>query len=225
MRWCSLILVGLAVLLGACGGGTSDEGAPDQSAATEQAAETDEGAETDPVRDDFEANLESALLRDLPLLEEEEASCISDGILAELPDVDTAPEDPAVLAEEILAGIEAAQERCLTADRIAELERDEAVVRTRGPEEEAFLLVARGVAGGLDTEDQELVDAGYLVCGLAEEAGSLETLLERLAAAPAASARAAADLSPLLGKVLGAEELIIFSTIAVAALCPEVDDG
>jgi hypothetical protein len=46
----------------------------------------------------------------------------------------------------------------------------------------------------------------------------------RLAATPAASARAAADLSPLLGTVLQVEELITFSTIAVVALCPEVTD-
>ena len=212
MRWLGLTLVGLAVLLGACGGGTSDEGAPD------------EGAATDPVRNALEANLEAALLRDLPLLSEEEAGCINDAILAELPDFDTALEDPAVLAEEILAGVQAAQERCLTPDRIAELEASEGEAVALEPEEEAFLLVARGVAGGLDSEDQELVDAGYLVCGLAEEAGSLVTLLERLAAAPAASAKAAADLSPLLGSVLRAEELITFSTIAVVALCPEVDD-
>jgi hypothetical protein len=32
-------------------------------------------------------------------------------------------------------------------------------------------------------------------------------------------------LSPLLGKVLQVEELITLSTIAVVALCPEVDDG
>ena len=211
MRSFGLTLVGLAVLMGACGGGTSDE--PEQ------------GSETDPVRDALEGNLESALLRDLPLLEEEEASCISDAILAELPDFGPAVEGPESFAEEILAATEAARERCLTPDRIAELEASEAVALMREPEEEAFLLVARGAAGGLDSEDQEPVDAGFLVCVLAEEAGSLETLLERLAAAPAASARAAANLSPLLGKVLGAEDLIIFSTIAVAALCPEVDDG
>jgi hypothetical protein len=203
--------VGLALLIGACGGGTSD--GPEQ------------GSETDPVRDALEANLESALLRDLPLLEGEEASCISDAILAELPDFGTALEDPESFAEEILATTEAAQERCLTPDRVAELEAIEGEALTREPEEEAFLLVARGVAGGLDSEDQELVDAGYLVCGLAEEAGSLETLLERLVVAPAASARAAANLSPLLGKVLQVEELITLSTIAVVALCPEVDDG
>ena len=158
------------------------------------------------------------------MLEEEEAGCISDAILAELPDSEIALEDPTLYAEEILAATEAAQERCLTPDRLAELEESEATSLTREPEEEAFLLVARGVAGGLDSEDQELVDAGYLVCGLAEEAGSLVTLLERLAAAPAASAKAAADLSPLLGRVLRAEEFITFSTIAVVALCPEVDD-
>lgn len=178
---------------------------------------------TDQVRDDLETDLELALLRSLPLLEEEEASCISDNVLAEFPDFNTAPEDPAVLAEEILAGIQAAQERCLTLDRIAELEADEGAAGARGPEEEAYLLVVRGVAGGLDTEERELVEAGYLVCGLAEEAGSLETLVARLAASPAASARAASDLSPLLGKVLQVEELITLSTIAVVALCPGVN--
>ncbi len=217
MRWLGLTLVGLAVLMGACGGGKSDE--------PEQGAATDQGAETDPVRDALEANLESGLLRDLPQLSEEEAGCFSDAILAELPDAEIALEDPALYAEGILAATQAAQERCLTPERIAELEASEGEALALEPEEEAFLLVARGVAGGLDSEDQELVDAGFLVCGLAEEAGSLETLLDRLVAAPAASARAAADLSPLLGKVLGAEDLIIFSTIAVAALCPEVDDG
>ncbi len=87
-----------------------------------------------------------------------------------------------------------------------------------------MVIGARGVVGGLDTEDQKLVDAGYLVCAIAKEAGSLETLAARLAATPGASARIAADLSPLLGRVLRAEELMRFYTIAVVALCPEISD-
>jgi hypothetical protein len=212
MRWFGIVLVGLAILTSACGGGTSDEGAPD------------EGAAADPVRDAFEAQLEAALLRDLPLLEEEEAACISDAVLAVMADFETALDDPVFLAEEMLAGVQAAQERCLTPDRIAELEGDEALALTPEPAERAFLLVVRGVVEDLDTEDQELVGAGYLMCGLAEEAGSLDTLLARLAATPETSARVAADLLPSLGRVLEAEELITFSTMAVVALCPEVDD-
>lgn len=212
MRWFGMFLVGLVTLTSACGGGTSDENAPEK------------GTATDPIRAALEDQLEAGLLRDLPRLEEEEAGCISEAVLSELPDFDTALEDPEMFAEELLARTRAAQERCLTPDRIAELTGDEAADLAREPAEEAYLLVVRGVAGGLDTEDQELVDAGYLVCGLAEEAGSLATLVALLAATPEASARAAADLSPLVGTVLRAEELITFSTIAVVALCPEVDD-
>ncbi len=216
MRWVGLALVGLALLATACGGRASDEGAPDESAATDPGQE---GA--------LEANLETALLRDLPLLVEEEASCISDAILAALPDSDTALEDIdiEVIADEILAGAHAAQERCLTPDRIAELEQDEAAIRTRGPEEEAYLLAVRDAVGGLDGEDQELVEAGYLVCGLAEGAGSLDTLLALLAATPESSAEVAAGLLPLLGRVLELQELMIFSTMGVATLCPEFDDA
>ena len=217
MRWFGLFFVGLVILASACGGDTSDEGVPDEDA-------RDEAATTDPIRDALETKLEPALLRDLPLLEEKEASCINDVVLAELPDFGSSPEDPASLAAEIVAATKAAQERCLTPDRIAELRGNEAVVLKREPAEEAFILVVRGVAGGLNTEDQKLVDAGYLVCALAEETGSLETLVAQLAATPGASAKTAADLSPLLGRILRAEELITFSTIAVAALCPEVGD-
>jgi hypothetical protein len=167
--------------------------------------------------------LEAALLSDIPLLQEEEASCLSDAILAELPDFEGALEDLELFSDEIVAGTQAAQGRCLTPERLAELQQSDATAPTRGPEEEAYLLVVRVVAGGLDTEDQELVDAGYLACGLAEEAGSLETLVARLAATPRASAGVAADLLPLVGRVLEVEELIIFSTIAVVALCPEND--
>ena len=223
MHWFGFVLVGLVILTSACGGGTGDEGAPDEGNATDPAQER---LETDPVRDALESELKPALLRDFPLLKEEEASCISDAILEELPDFGTALEDPASFAAEILSGTQAAQERCLAPDRIAELlDANQTVVLTSEPAEKAFLLLVRGVAGGLNTEDQELVDAGYLVCALAEEAGSLETLVARLAATPVASAKIAADLLPLLGRVLRAEELITFSTTAVVALCPEISDS
>jgi hypothetical protein len=162
--------------------------------------------------------LAAALLRDLPLLEQEEADCISNALLAAIADSETALEDIDLFAEGILAGTRAAQERCLMPDRIAELG-----VRTREPAEEAFVLVVRAITQGLDAEDEELVGAGYLVCGLAQEAGSLDILLARLAATPRASEEVAADLSPLLGRVLSAEELITFSANAVATLCPEYD--
>ena len=224
MRWFGFVLLGLVVLLAsACGGGASEEGAPDGRASEEGAP--DGGAAIDLVRDALEAQLEAALLRDLPLLEEEEARCISDAILAAMPAFETALEDPNFFAEQMLAGVQAAQERCLAPGRIAELEEAEALVRTPEATEAAFLLVVRRVVGGLDAGDQELVGAGYLVCGLAEEAGSLDTLLARLAATPETSAKAAADLAPSLGRILGAEELITFSTIAVVTLCPEFDEG
>lgn len=121
----------------------------------------------------------------------------------------------------MLADIRAAQESCLTPERLAELETDETVVLARDPAEEALLLLARGVAGGLDAEDQDLVEAGYLMCAFAEEAGSLDVLLARFTATPEASAKLAADLLPLVGKVLRDEELILFATTAVVALCPE----
>ena len=213
MRWLGLILIALAGLMIGCSRGSSDDGPPD------------EGASTDPAAESAEGNFESALLRELPLLEEEEASCLSDAILDLLPDVDDPLEDdPEALAAELLAGARAAEENCLTPDRIAQLEESTAAVGQLEPEEEAYVLVVRGIAGGLETADQELLEAGYLVCGLAEEAGSLETLLAQLARTPVASARAAADLSPLLGTVLEIEEFITFSTVAVVALCPDDAD-
>ena len=214
-----LVLVGLAIMASACGGGGGDERTSDERTTTDPVQKR---LEADPVRDALETQLKPALLRDFPLLEVDEASCITDAILADLPEFETALEDPNSIAMEILASSQAAQESCLTPDRIAELETTESVVPTRVPAEEAFLLNVRGVAGGLDTEDQKLVDAGYLVCALAEEAGSLETLAARLAATPEASARIAANLLPLLGRILEAEELIIFSTLTVVALCPEI---
>ncbi|MCH8849912.1 MAG: hypothetical protein IIC89_03700 [Chloroflexi bacterium] len=208
LRWLGPILIVLAGLAIGCSGGTSDQDAPGESASPDP---------TPIISDD---DFQSALLRDLPLLEEEEASCISDAILKLLPDLDAPLEDVDVLAVEILVGAQAAQEKCLTPERIAELEESVAVVRPLEPEEEAYVLVVRGVAGGLDTEDQELLEAGYLVCALAEAATSLETLLVQFAQTPLASANAAQELSPLLGKVLQLEELITFSTVAVVALCP-----
>lgn len=214
MRWLGLILIALAGLMIGCGGGTSDQGAPSESAST---------GPTPIISDD---DFKSALLRDLPLLEEEEAKCISDAVLDLLPDVDVSPEDDLeAIAAEILAGTEAAQEKCLTPERIAELAESAASVRPLEPEEEAFVQVARGIAGGLDAEEQDLLEAGYLVCGLAETAASLETLLVQFAQTPASSASAAQELSPLLGKVLQLEELITFATITVVALCPGVDGG
>ena len=95
MHWFGLVLVGLVVLASACGGGAGNEGAPDEGASTDPVQER---LETDPVRDALESELKPALLRDLPLLEEEEASCITATILAELPDFETALGDPNSIA-------------------------------------------------------------------------------------------------------------------------------
>ncbi len=214
LRWLGPILIVLAGLEIGCSGGTGDQDAPGEIASPDP---------TPIISDD---DFRSALLRDFPLMEEEEARCISDAILDVLPRVDGSPEDDIkALAAEILAGTQAAQEKCLTPDRIAELEESAEEIRPLEPEEEAYVLVARGIAGGLNTEDQELLEAGYLVCGLAETATSLEILLVQFAQTPAASANAAEELSPLLGKVLQLEQLFTFATVAVVALCPDIDGG
>ncbi len=208
-----LFLVGLVVLAIACGGGTADEESPGGNDST-----------GNPIRDALVDNLATGLLRDIPLLEVAEANCISEAILATLPDFGSALEDPDSFAQEILAETRAAQEHCLTPDRIAELEAAGTVVLTREPAVDAFLLLVRLSGGGLEGEDRELVDAGYLMCALAEEAGSLDELLARLTATPEASAKLAADLLPLLGKLLRDEELATFATTAVVSFCPEISE-
>ena len=230
MRWFAWVLVGLVILGGACGGVTGDtpdtgdtgiEAAPGQGTGDEGASGGDITVEN-LFRDALEAKLEPSLLRELPALEEEEASCLSDAVLAELPDFRTALADIESFAEDVLDATQAAQEGCLTPERIAELGVDETAVLPRESAEKAFLLVIRGKDRDLDAEDQEIVDAGYLLCGFAEEAGSLDTLVDRLSGTPASSAKVVANLMPLLGKVLRDKELITFTTTAVVILCPEV---
>lgn len=212
MRWFGLVFSGFLLLASACGGGANDEGAAVEDAAT------------DPVRAALETEFAPALLRDLPLLKEEEASCISDVFLAGLPDFETAPENPNAAAAKMVIAAQAAQERCLTPDRIVELGENPATVLKFEPAEEAFLLAVREIGEGLDTGDQKLLDAGQLACSLARESGSVEALVARLSATPRTSAQTAANLSPLLGRVLPLEELLIFSTVAVVSLCPEVSN-
>lgn len=209
MRWFGLVLSGFVILTSACGSGTSGEGA----------AETD--ATTDPIRGVLATEFAPALLRDLPLLKEEEADCISDAILMEMPDTGTALEDPNTFAAEMVTAAQVAQDRCLTSDRILELGGSASAGRELEPGEEAFLLAVKEIGDGWNTEDQDLVEAGELACGLAKASGSLDTLVTLLATNPAASAHTAANLAPLLGRVLRVEELIVFSTAAVMSLCPE----
>lgn len=221
MHWFALALVGLIIVAVACGGGTGDEGASGGPTGNEGPSGEGKPIE-DRLREILEARLGPALIRDLPALEEEEARCISDALLAGLPDFRVALEDVESFAAEVLDGSRAAQESCLTPDRSAELEANLTEVLTREPVEEAFLLVVRGQPLGLDADDGKIVDAGYLLCAFAEEAGSLDILVERLAGTPTSSAKVVANLMPLLGRVLQDQELITFSTTAVVTLCPEV---
>lgn len=205
------VLVALAALLGACGNSAGD-------AATET-------IEPDRLRNLLQSTLKSALLNEIPLLIESEASCIADAILTEMPDTSVALEDSQLYAAEVVAATRGAQEKCLTAERITALEEAGALPTALEPFEEAFLFAARDVGGGLFGSDLDIVGAGYLMCSLANEAGSLSILLQRLAATPASSARTAADLSPLIGQVLQVEDLMTFGTVAVGGLCPELNGG
>jgi len=115
-----LLALPLLLLLG-CTGQQEQEAtsAEASSVSTPTTAAVQAQAASDPVRDALEVKIEPLLLRSLPGLEEEEASCLSGAILAKLPDFGTAPEDTAFVAVEIVA----AMERCLTPDRIVELGR------------------------------------------------------------------------------------------------------
>lgn len=211
----AIALLGLALLLSACGGNSSEGGAATGSALPS----------ADFIRSALEEQLAGQLLLDLPLLTSEEAGCISDAVLAGLPDFEDALDDPLLFTEILLGSIVGAQESCLTPDRIAELEADQALASTPEPDERTFLLVIRGATQGLTADDQELISAGYLMCRLAEDAGSLGTLLTRIATTPNASEELAAQLSPLLGRVLSLDELLAFSSNAIAILCLEVNEG
>ncbi len=186
---------------------------------------TPEGTvETGAVRQAIEDELETVLLRELPLLNEAEARCIKNAVLENLPDFESALDDPILFVDELLADIRTAQERCLSPARLAELEANEAQVRTPGPAETAFLSLVRGSILEISANDEEIVSAGYLVCDLAQEVEGLDPLLRRLTATPRASEELAEDLSASLGGVLVLEELVTFSINAVLSLCPEYDN-
>lgn len=186
---------------------------------------TPEGTvETGVVRQAIEDELETMLLRELPLLNDDEARCIKDAVLEKLPDFESALDDPTLFVDELLADIRTAQERCLSPARLAELEENEAQVRTPEPAETAFLSLVRGSILEIGGNDEEIVSAGYLVCDLAQEVEGLDPLLRRLTATPRASEELAEDLSTSLGSVLVLEELVTFSINAVLSLCPEYDN-
>ncbi len=180
--------------------------------------------ETGAVRQAIEDELEAVLLRDLPLLNDDEARCIKDAVLEKLPDFESALDDPMLFVDELLADVRTAQERCLSPERLAELEANEEQVHTPEPAESAFLSLVHGSILEISVSDENIVSAGYLVCDLAQEVGGLDPLLRRLTATPRASEELAEDLSTSLGRVLVLEELVTFSINAVLSLCPEYDN-
>ncbi len=212
-----LVLAGVAAAEERCLPSTTPEEPANEST-------PDGTGETGPVRSAIEDQLEAVLLRELPLLNDEEASCIKDAVLAELPDFESALDDPILFVDELLADIRAAQERCLSPERIAQLEAYAARVRTPEATETAFLSVVHTSILDIDANDEEIVSAGYLVCDLTQEVGGLDTLLRRLTATPRTSEDLAENLSTSLGVVLVLEELVTFSINAVLSLCPEYDN-
>jgi hypothetical protein len=175
-----------------------------------------------PVKMVLDGRLESALQRDLGL-SDDEARCLSDGVMDGIPE--SGEDDPAGLAQEVVAAVRAAQADCFTEERLSALaEKLAAPRKPDDPGRKAFLAAVPAVAPVRGTEEN-LVTAGHRMCELAEESGgSLQTVVARFNATPAASAQVAANLTPLLGINLRKEELISLATVAVVSLCPESND-
>ena len=220
------ITASCVLLVSAC----SSADTSDQLGRTSEPVTSSEGSGTaaagKAVRDIFGDNLRGQLRVDLGL-DDAEADCVVEEVLAGWDDVGQLASEPEVMAAELIERSQAAEDVCFSESRQAALEDRAATVATnsRDPEsaELAFLTAVRTVEG-VSGDDAGLVAAGESVCELAGRLGSLASLTATLAVDEVAAASLADELEPWVGGLLDADQLTAFGIMSVVGLCEELND-
>jgi hypothetical protein len=158
---------------------------------------------------------------------EEEKECVVDQVLSDWTNLRELLDRPDVMADDLIARVEAAETACFSGEPRAELgdllDRGSVSGSSSNADEAAF-LAAVGSVEGVDGDPADLIDAGRTVCSVASELGSLESLTATLTVDPVAATSLSVELAPFLKASLTAEQLTAFAIISVVSFCPEVDD-